>query len=116
VYNSGNVCEARILHLEAAEIASGCYVGQTDQEVLLGDPHVHGMTYLDLGKVVDCNDRLFQIFRSETAEDFSNEMENGTVNGKETFLGTHGHFELVGRPQTGEGRANEGAANLKVLL
>ena len=116
VYNSGSVCGARILHLEVVGIASGCYVGQTDQEGPLGDHHAHGMVYLDPGKVVDCSDLPFQIFRLGTAEDSSNEMENGTANGKETSHGIHDHFELEGRPQTGEERVFAGEANLKVLL
>ncbi len=74
------------------------------------------MVYLDPGKVVDCSDLPFQIFRLGTAEDSSNEMENGTANGKETFLGIRDHFELEGRPQTGEERVFEGEANLKVRL
>lgn len=116
VYNSGNACGARTLRLEVAGIASGCYVDQTDQEVPPGDHHVHGMVYLDLGKVVDCNDLPFQIDRRGTAEDSSNEMENGSANGKGTFHGIHDHFELEGRPQTGEVKVNEGEANLRVLL
>ena len=111
VYNLGSVCEARILDLEGAATASGCCVGQTDQEDLLGDHHAHGMVYLDLGKVVGCSGSPFQIFRLGTAEDFSNEMENG----KETSFDTRGHFELEDHPQAGEERVNEGEATLKVL-
>ena len=74
------------------------------------------MVYLDPGKVVDCSDLPFQIFRLGTAADSSNEMENGTANGKEIFHGIHDHFELEGRPGIGEERVFEGEANLKVLL
>jgi hypothetical protein len=115
VYNSGNVCGARIPHLEAEGTASGCYVGQTDQEVLLGDHHAHDMVYLDPGMVVDCSDFLFQISRLGASEDSSNEMANGTANGNETSLDTRDHFELEGRPRAGEETVNEGGANLKVL-
>ena len=115
VYSLGNVCEPRVLHFEEAGIASGCCVCQTDQEDLLGDHHAHGMASLNLGKVVDYNDFRVQIFRSGTAEESSNEMENGTASGKETVLDARDHFELVGRLQAGEERVNEGAANLRAL-